>query len=923
MPRGVIVLAHEGSICAAVRAECDASGRPYELARDGAELERAASAIEWSDAVIDHDHDDAEVAVAALAGATGNRRVLVVVRDTASRPFAGAHVVVFSSVLQRALGELSATRPPSVPSSLEHMSNTSVLGGPLDDAIDGAAHELAVAFGVARCIISDRTEPASGAVPTEGATFDAEAWNITSQRCRAAVTLGATLIAPAPHEPGSCDSYVAVRLEGPGTNVGFVALLATGARVFSNDDCRALRAVATRLGRELRWRAIHDRTSEELERALSGPGLDPQLGIWNRAALDQLAHGYVSSAKRYKLALTVLAVRVVDLEGVNTRHGMTSGDRLLRRIADALKPALRAEDLVGRYSGTVMAVVLQGAGPDDAKRVAERVRAMLGERSFELPNGESLKIATTIGISAAHPDEDASSMLARTALSTKEAPDNSIEIVQPQTTGSGRLPRITDTPATELRATLGGTYRLRHEISRGGMGVVYRADDLALERPVAIKMLRPDLAEDKELIQRLRREAALLARLHHPNLVQIYNLGQSEGDCYFVMELVEGESMQQAIERHRTEESQMPIAELLAVIDQIASALDALHDRGIVHRDVKPANFIRDPFSGRAVLVDVGIAHTYGDAAKQQAGTPGFMAPEVIQGILASVRSDVYGLAASAFSMLTLAPPWGTGEPIEIITRQCSDPPARASSLRPELAPIDEVLANAMSFDIDHRPRSAGALSTALSRALGTILPPATSRARGSRARTDVTGAPKTRGIVIRSVARALGVRDADRLRDAIGSEHAELAQALAQCAPLAWMPAELLLELLAVAPAHVSREPAQLARDVARATVRSSFRSFFPAAAATLHPDRTLSAIRSIWSRYHTWGNVSAIRVHGGETVVRVTDTLRDRLLCQWTCEMLDTLVVLSGGSSAATSHDSCEAEGGDACVFRVAWQD
>src|SRR5690606_28881445 len=117
-----------------------------------------------------------------------------------------------------------------------------------------------------------------------------------------------------------------------------------------------------------------------------------------------------------------------------------------------------------------------------------------------------------------------------------------------------------------------GVYRLQHEISRGGMGVVYRGEDLALERPVAIKMLRPDLAEDRAFVEQLRVEAAMLARLQHPNLVQIYSFGQTGGDSYFVMELVEGEGLQQAIERHRLEGTQMPLQEIVAVIEEVSSA---------------------------------------------------------------------------------------------------------------------------------------------------------------------------------------------------------------------------------------------------------------------------------------------------------------------------------------------------------------
>jgi hypothetical protein len=298
------------------------------------------------------------------------------------------------------------------------------------------------------------------------------------------------------------------------------------------------------------------------------------------------------------------------------------------------------------------------------------------------------------------------------------------------------------------------------------------------------------------------------------------------------------------------------------------------------------------------------------------------MAPEIILGRAASARSDVYGLAASAFAMMTLVSPWGDGEAVEIVSRQCNDPPPRLSALRAELAALDGVLAAALDRDVERRPDSAGTLARSLASALGTILPASTPRARHKRARPSIgPTAARTRGVVFRSVARALGVRDADRLRDAIGSEHAELAHAIGQCAPLAWAPSKLLVKLIEVAPKHVARDGAQLARDIARATVRTSFRSFFPASSATLHPDRTLSAIRSIWARYHTWGDVSAIPVRGGETVVRITETLRERALCAWTCEMLATLAVLSGGIGVEVKHEHCEADDADACVFRVTW--
>ncbi len=354
------------------------------------------------------------------------------------------------------------------------------------------------------------------------------------------------------------------------------------------------------------------------------------------------------------------------------------------------------------------------------------------------------------------------------------------------------MPRLSDPDLrVELNAQLGGAYRLLHEISRGGMGVVYRAEDLALERPVAIKMLRPDLAEGESFVEGLRREAAILARLQHPNLVQIYNFGQSGGDSYFVMELVEGEGLHQAFARHRIEGTMMPIPELVIAIDQIASALDTLHERGVVHRDIKPANIIRDPFRNRSVLVDVGIARRYGQFA-EGAGTPGYCAPEVITGGEATARSDVYGLAATAYALLTLRAPFGDDS--DVLARQCSGyVVAPASSHRAELAVIDSVLADALDRDPARRPASAGAFARALKAGVASLVsarPPEIGRWVGqtvmpSRSRTEAT----TRGVVFRSVTRALGVREAERLRDAIGGSRPSSPARSPTPSPLSWLP--------------------------------------------------------------------------------------------------------------------------------------
>ncbi|HEY5924768.1 MAG TPA: protein kinase, partial [Kofleriaceae bacterium] len=409
--------------------------------------------------------------------------------------------------------------------------------------------------------------------------------------------------------------------------------------------------------------------------------------------------------------------------------------------------------------------------------------------------------------------------------------------------------------------------------------------------------------------------------LHHPHLVQIYSFGQSGGDSYFVMELVEGEALQQTIERHRLEATQIPIHEVLSVIEEIASAMDALHDRGIVHRDVKPSNVIRDPFRRRAVLVDVGIARRFGQFV-EAAGTPGYVAPEVIAGQEATPRSDVYGLAATAYALLTLTPPWG--DDTEVIARQVSGTPvAPPSSHRPEIAGADAAITAALAADPAKRPASAGQLARALRAAL--VVESATPKTETTRWTGNVVmprrASAKTRGVAFRSVARAVGMRDVQRLRDGIGGTHPDVAAALTDSAPLAWVPTELFSRLLAIAPGHIDREAGRFARDIARATVRASFRRFFPASAATLVPERTLSAIRNVWNQYQTWGTVSPMPVNATETVVRIADALRDPELCAWTEGLLEQLVVLSGGRRPIVDHEACISRGDAACLYRVTW--
>ncbi|HEY0477484.1 MAG TPA: diguanylate cyclase [Kofleriaceae bacterium] len=929
MNTGFVVLSRDPLVRGEVVNAGAAAGQLYLVARDADELVATIAASQPRAIVVDREYGEGDDVLRRLTDMAELRErddttVFQVIRDTSGDPEAGAHVIVVEPALRHALA--LADRTLAVhdrrPIALDRLLTISVLSGPLDDALETAAAQLSVGFGVDRCVISVRGD-STGGTAVGSHTWDSLTWNQTADYCRIATATGASVIAPAPAKGGSYESYLAVPLETPIGSHGFLGLIISRARIFSREHRAVLQAIASRLGAELGWRAVHQRTTDELDRVVNGPGLDQLLGIWNRTAIGQLATMHVSASARSGIPLTAVVIDILDLQAINTRYSHDVGDRVLCRVSDAVRANVRTEDVVGRWSGDKIAVLLPGTAIDGAQRVAERFRAAIADRPLDLPTGGALQIPATVGLAALQKHEEAAMLVTRAALAAKKARDGDRPIARASTGPAPRLATQQVEIADDMRATLGGTYRLLHEISRGGMGVVYRAEDLALERPVAIKMLRPDLAEDRAFVEHLRGEAAMLARLEHPNLVQIYNFGQSGGDSYFVMELLEGEGLQQAVERHRIEGTVFPVPELVTAIDQVASALDALHERGIIHRDVKPANVIRDPFRSRSVLVDVGIARRYGQFA-ESAGTPGYVAPEVIEGFEASPRSDVYGLAATTYTLLTLTPPWGEGD--GVLQRQCTGedlvPP---SVFRDELEPADDVLLRALSRDPQRRPATAGMFARELHAALVALAP--IPKPDGARwvANTVIpsrgAAVPKTRGVVFRSVTRALGVREAERLRDALGGDHADLSRALTDTAPLAWLPTDLFIRLLTVAPSHINRDSARLARDIARATVRASFRRFFPASAATLVPERTLSAIRNVWSRYQSWGTVSSMPIHANETVIRITGTPRNPELCVWTTGMLEQLVVLSGGRGVAVDHEACEARDDDACLFRVMW--
>lgn len=233
----------------------------------------------------------------------------------------------------------------------------------------------------------------------------------------------------------------------------------------------------------------------------------------------------------------------------------------------------------------------------------------------------------------------------------------------------------------QLQRAVAGRFSLVREIGRGGMGVVFAARDLTLERPVAIKLLPPALASSEELRRRFLREARTAAGLSHPHIVPIHSVEERDGLVYFVMALVEGESLGQRIRRA----GPLPVAEAMRVVQETAWALGHAHARGVVHRDVKPDNILLDRDSGRVLVTDFGIAFAPGRDTPVDGvvvGTPSYMSPEQGRGEEPTSQSDLYALGVTAWMAVAGRGPFSGTDATTLLLQHASVPAPSLASAR-------------------------------------------------------------------------------------------------------------------------------------------------------------------------------------------------------------------------------------------------
>jgi serine/threonine protein kinase len=285
-------------------------------------------------------------------------------------------------------------------------------------------------------------------------------------------------------------------------------------------------------------------------------------------------------------------------------------------------------------------------------------------------------------------------------------------------------------------------YTIVRQLGAGGMGQVYLAQHPRLPRRDALKILPGELTGNDEFRQRFNREADLAAGLYNEHTVGIHDRGEYEGQLWISMDYVEGTDAARLLRDHYP--SGMPKADVVAIVSAVADALDYAHSRGLLHRDVKPANILLGETGTRRriLLADFGIARELGDisgltATNMLVGTTAYCAPEQLQGADLDGRADQYALASTAFNLLTGSAPFQHSNPAVVITQHLSAPPPHVSERRPELAALDGAIAKALAKSPDDRFATCGDFAAAL----GSQLDTAPARVAGP---TEVIAAPTT-----------------------------------------------------------------------------------------------------------------------------------------------------------------------------------
>ena len=277
-------------------------------------------------------------------------------------------------------------------------------------------------------------------------------------------------------------------------------------------------------------------------------------------------------------------------------------------------------------------------------------------------------------------------------------------------------------PKDWLGETVGGRYKIEELLGQGGMSAVYKATDPNLRRVVAVKMIHAHLSDNPEFVRRFEEEAAAVAQLRHPNIVQVYDYNDQNNVYFMVLEFVPGETLQARLRRLSEAGRRIPLPEAVKYTAQVCDALDYAHERNIVHRDVKPANVMLN-VQGEAILTDFGIAKILGGqqhtATGAVIGTALYMSPEQIRGERLDERTDIYSLGVVLFEMVDGAPPFEADSAMSLLMMHLNDPVPDLRNYRQDVPDeLVRIIEKALAKDRNRRYQKASEMATDLRRVL-------------------------------------------------------------------------------------------------------------------------------------------------------------------------------------------------------------
>jgi serine/threonine protein kinase len=280
------------------------------------------------------------------------------------------------------------------------------------------------------------------------------------------------------------------------------------------------------------------------------------------------------------------------------------------------------------------------------------------------------------------------SELAASALNQQTACDTKSLVIEGTNAGADAPREKAANGVDELIPSRLGACCIVARLGQGGMGDVYKAHDESLDRWVAIKVLPAQLARDADFVQRFRAEASAIAKLAHPNVVQIYSTGQEQGHHFFVMQYIEGESLADRLRRT----GRLDVREALHVAEDSLAGLAAAHEAGLIHRDVKPGNILLEAKSGRALVADFGLVKHAGGRSGMTAtgvilGTVDYLSPEQARGLAVDARSDLYSIGVLLYELLAGKLPFEGESATSMIFQHAYERPRPLAEIVPEISP--------------------------------------------------------------------------------------------------------------------------------------------------------------------------------------------------------------------------------------------